>query len=118
MFGYEHRRENLLPRPAFARRIAAHGGAVVGLAAVSLGIGALGYRAFGSMGWVDAFYNASMILTGMGPVTAMTTTTGKLFASFFALYSGLVFLATGGILLAPFVHRLIHRLHLDRRDGP
>lgn len=65
------------------------------------------------MSWVDALYNASMILGGMGPAAAVTSTSGKLFASFYALFSGIVFLVMAGIVLAPLIHRLLHRLHVE-----
>ena len=82
----------------------------------SLFAGMFGYRYFEGMEWVDAFVNASMILSGMGPVTPLTTNTGKLFAGCFAIYSGLALVATMGIILAPVVHRFLHRFHIDDSD--
>jgi hypothetical protein len=73
----------------------------------------LGYHVFGSLHWIDALLNASMILTGMGPVDPMQTVAGKLFASCYALFSGIVFITTAGVLLAPVVHRVLHRFHLE-----
>ena len=103
-----------LPPPAtFIRKVlrsVAVGGAVI---AVCLGIGILGYHAFARLAWIDALLNAAMILTGMGPVDAMTTTSAKLFASFYALFSGVAFITTMGVLLAPLVHRFLHRFHLE-----
>ncbi len=110
---YEHHREPVLPRQKFLRRVGRHGALSMAVVAFSLALGAGGYRLFANLPWVDAFLNASMILTGMGPVDRMDTDAAKLFASFYALYSGIVFLATAGILLAPFVHRLLHRLHME-----
>lgn len=87
--------------------------------ATSLVIGMLGYRLTEGMGWLNAFLNASMILGGMGPVDTLHTAGGKLFAGCYALYSGLVLVGTAGLLLAPFMHRLLHRFHLENRhtDG-
>jgi hypothetical protein len=85
--------------------------------AVSLGIGVVGYHGVGHLSWIDALLNASMILGGMGPVDPIHTTGGKLFASFYALYSGLVLIAATGILLAPFLHRLVHKFHLEKDDS-
>ena len=114
IFRYEHRNEPLLPWRSFLlRRVSrtlAVGGAVI---AASLLIGMLGYRCTEGMGWLDAFLNASMILGGMGPVNVMHSAAGKLFAGFYALYSGLILIGVAGLLLAPFMHRLLHRLHLE-----
>jgi hypothetical protein len=80
---------------------------------ISLAIGTAGYAYFATLSVVDAFLNASMILTGMGPVDKMVTTGGKLFASFYAIYSGVAFLTFCGVLFTPIYHRFIHRFHLD-----
>jgi hypothetical protein len=103
-----------LSREQFLRRVARHGGVSVLVIGSSLGIGTVGYHVFAELGWVDSFLNASMILTGMGPVDAMTTVSAKLFASVYALYSGIVFLAAAGVLFMPFLHRVLHKLHFDR----
>jgi hypothetical protein len=116
MFRYEHRSLPLLGFGAFLRRVALHGGVAIAIVALSLGGGVLGYRYTEGMNWLDALLNASMILTGMGPATEMTTAAGKLFASCYALYSGIVFLVVMSLLLAPFVHRLLHRLHAESRS--
>jgi len=84
---------------------------------LALGIGMLGYHGFEGMSWIDSFANAAMILSGMGPLTPLATTSGKVFAGFYALFSGLVFIAVAGILLAPGTHRLLHRFHLEK-DSP
>ena len=89
--------------------------AAAAVIALSLVLGMLGYRMAEDMGWLDAFLNASMILGGMGPVAPMHSAAGKLFAGIYALYSGLVLVGTAGLLLAPFVHRLLHRFHLEGR---
>ena len=80
---------------------------------VSLLAGVLGYRFFADLSWLDALLNASMILAGMGPVNELTSIPAKLFASIYALYSGVAFLAVSALIVAPFAHRLLHRLHLD-----
>lgn len=77
----------------------------------------LGYRYFEGMEWIDAFANASMILSGMGPLTPLETSNGKLFAGLYALYSGLALILATGILLAPVVHRLLHQFHLEEKTG-
>ena len=78
---------------------------------VALGGGILGYHGLEGLTWIDATVNAAMILGGMGPVNELRTTAGKLFAAGYALFSGLVFIAVMGVLLAPFAHRLLHRFH-------
>jgi len=79
----------------------------------SLALGVLGYHFIAGLSWIDAVVNAAMILTGMGPVNEMTTVGAKLFASFYALFSGVAFLTIVAVLLAPAVHRFLHRFHLD-----
>jgi len=110
---YEHRREPVLGRQQFLRRVTRHGGASLGIVVFSLAAGAAGYHYFAKLAWIDAVLNAAMILTGMGPVDAMPSWQSKLFASAYALYSGIVFVAATGVLLAPFLHRMLHRLHVD-----
>ena len=83
------------------------------LIALALGIGMLGYHALEGMSWIDAFINASMILSGMGPETAVLTTGGKLFAGFYALFSGLAFVAIVAIMLAPAIHVFFRKIHLE-----
>ena len=80
---------------------------------VSLGIGGLGYHFYGNLDWLSAFLNASMILTGMGPVDPMISSTGKLFAIFYSLFSGVTFLIIAGIIFAPIYQRFLHKFHLD-----
>ena len=79
-------------------------------------MGVVGYRILGGLPWVDALLNASMILGGMGPVDALHTDAAKIFASLYALFSGIVFIGVMGIVLAPFVHRSLHKFHLDEKD--
>jgi hypothetical protein len=110
---YEHRDESLLPRRLYLWRLARHGGLAIGILLASLLIGILGYRICEGLPWIDALVNAAMLLGGMGPANELRTTAGKLFASFYALYCGVVFLAAVGVLFAPVVHRFLHRFHLD-----
>ena len=110
---YEHHKEPLLPREQFLRRVTRHGGVSALIILLSLAFGAVGYQVFAGVGWVDSLLNASMILTGMGPVSALTTDAAKLFASFYALYSGIVFVAAAGVFFAPFLHRVLHRMHVE-----
>ncbi len=112
---YEHRRDKLLTTREFTVRVLQHGGVVLIAVAVALSIGIIGYRTTARLSWIDALLNASMILGGMGPVDVITTRSGKLFASFYALFSGLFFIAITGVLLAPFLHRMVHRFHLEKK---
>jgi len=106
----------LLSREDFVRRLSRNALLGLGLIAGSLGIGCVGYRLFAGLSWVDSLLNASMILTGMGPVDPMRSTGAKLFASFYALFSGVAFLTILGVVLAPAVHRFLHRFHLELDD--
>ena len=110
---YEHRRERLLPFGAFLWRFVWHIGVSAAVVLLSLLVGMLGYVNYEHLGWLDAFLNAAMLLGGMGPVDPPKHTGGKLFAGFFALYSGLVFLIVAGVVLAPVAHRVLHRFHLE-----
>lgn len=114
---YESRHEPLLSRRAFARRMAASFGAATLLIGLSLLGGMIGYRCLEDMEWIDAFANAAMILSGMGPLTPLQTWGGKLFAGFYALYSGLALILATGLIFAPVVHRLLHRFHLESDKG-
>jgi len=110
---WERRQDPLLPRTAFYMRLVKLGGAAVLVALFALIVGVVGYHHFAGLPWVDSLLNASMILGGMGPVDPLKSTSAKLFASGYALFSGLVFLAVVGILAAPFIHRLLHHFHLE-----
>jgi hypothetical protein len=114
---YEHRKDRLLTRAEFTRRVM-HSGAIVLISvSIALSIGVLGYHYFNKLPWIDALLDASMILGGMGPVNPITSTPAKLFASFYALFSGLFFIAATGLLLAPFFHRFLHKFHLEKTKG-
>lgn len=113
---FENRRQPVASRLRYQRRLIRHSTYGAALIIFSLAIGTGGYSFFGKMPLLDGFYNASMILTGMGPVSDMTTDGGKLFASLYALYSGVAFLAAVTVTLAPIVHRFLHLLHVDEDD--
>lgn len=112
---YEHHKQPLAKQSVFAKRLALNG--VIGfvLLAFSLGVGMIGYHFFEGLSWIDSLLNASMILGGMGPVTPLETVAGKIFASSYALYSGVVLLASVGILATPIFHRFLHRFHLAEK---
>lgn len=113
---YEHQSQPLLPRRLFIARLLKHFALSSSLFIVSLGIGVLGYRFLEGFSWLDALLNASMILGGMGPVDKLSTVYGKWFASIYALFSGVIFLAGAGIIIAPVAHRILHRLQLKDLD--
>jgi hypothetical protein len=114
---YEHRKRPILAHVEFAKRMLLHGVASFVLMFVSLGIGVLGYHFLGGFGWVDSLLNASMILGGMGPVDPLHNDAAKIFASFYALFSGVIFLVVVGIILAPMAHRILHYLHLEEDES-
>lgn len=110
----KQRNKNILPPVEFAKRVLKFAFSSICLIIFSLGIGVLGYHYFGEMNCIDSIYNASMILTGMGSVNEMKTDSAKLFASIYALFSGVVFLSTVAIFLAPIAHRLMHLLRIEK----
>ena len=110
---FERKTEKLVPLPTFIRRVALSLLLTLGVLGVALSVGVLGYHGIAGLSWIDSVLNASMILTGMGPVAAMTTTSSKLFASAYAMFSGVVFLSSIGLVLAPLFHRILHKFHLD-----
>ena len=108
---YESKQQIPLTRPGFSRRLLRHAAIAVSLISISLGLGMAGYCSFENMSLLDGFLNSAMLLGGMGPVNAPVTPAGKLFAGFFALYAGLVFIVTAALLFTPLLHRLMHRFH-------
>jgi hypothetical protein len=114
---YEHRSQPLLPFKAFLRRLARSVFAFALVLSASLAVGTIGYRLCAGLSWIDAFLNAAMILTGMGPVSPLPSSGAKLFAALYALFSGIVFLAGVGIVITPLLHRLLHHLHLEEGRG-
>ncbi|PYJ94576.1 MAG: hypothetical protein DME54_06980 [Verrucomicrobia bacterium] len=112
---YERRKHPLLSRAEFRKRVGRHGLVALGVLLFGLGIGVLGYHFLAHLSWVDSLLNASMILAGMGPVDPLPTDAAKIFASCYALFSGLAFIGIVSVLLAPFVHRMLHRFHAEER---
>jgi hypothetical protein len=110
---YEARAQKPIARPRFAKRVLAHVGIAIALIAFSVAIGMAGYSGFEHLSPLDSFLNTAMLLGGMGPVNPPVTDAGKLFAGFFALYAGLVFIVTAALLFTPLLHRLMHRFHWD-----
>jgi hypothetical protein len=108
---YERHHERVVPIGTFLRRLAGHAAVASLVVAGSLLGGMVGYAYFERLTWLDAFLNAAMLLGGMGPIESPTTRGGKLFAGLYALYSGMVFLVVASIVLAPVVHRVLHRFH-------
>ena len=113
---FEHHSEGLLPRARFMARVWRHAVMAAALIAISLLAGVLGYRLTAGLSWIDALLEASMILTGMGPAHQLQTTSSKLFASAYALFSGMVFLTSVAVAFAPIFHRFLHHFHLDDAD--
>jgi hypothetical protein len=109
-------RNQLLPRHLFIRRQITCLGLGLGVLGIALFIGIAGYHWLGELGWVDSLLNASMILGGMGPVDSLKTDAAKIFASLYALFSGIVLIGVMAIILGPSVHRVLHKFHLDEQD--
>jgi hypothetical protein len=112
---YERRNRPLLSRRKFAARVARHFLLALFLVGIALEIGVLGYHFLGGLSWIDSLLNASMILGGMGPVDPLHSFTAKIFASCYALFSGLAFIGIASLIVAPFAHRLVHRFHIDEK---
>jgi hypothetical protein len=111
---FEHRTHKVIPRPAFARRLAYAVGLWALLTLVGLAIGMAGYMLTEGLSVTDAYVNAAMILSGMGPVTEMKTAAGKIFAGSYAIFSGLVLVIGAGFVLGPVFHRVLHRFHVEK----
>jgi hypothetical protein len=112
-FGLERRHQPVLPRRQFIFRVGRWAGTAAAVVVVSLAAGMCGYHFLEKLPWIDALLNASMILGGMGPVDPVKSRAGKIFASFYALYSGLAIISVAGLLLAPVVHRFLHKFHVE-----
>jgi len=116
MYGFSGRK--IIDRRKFYNRVFTHTLIGIGLIAAGLFIGMVGYHEINRLSWIDSFLNASMILSGMGPVDPLISDEAKLFAGTYAIFSGVVFLIVVGIVFAPVLHRLLHRYHLDSiEDG-
>jgi hypothetical protein len=113
LFKYENNSQKLVPFRVFAGRLAKHVALACCVSAVALLIGIAGYHWVAGLDWVDSLLEASMILGGMGPVNPIETTSAKLFASGYALFSGLVLIGIMGIVLTPVVHRVLHKFHVE-----
>lgn len=113
----ENRRQKVTPLPHFLFRLGRYGLFAMCLVIFSVLIGTIGYHYFGRISWLDSFYMACMILTGMGPVAEMTSSTAKIFSSIYALYSGVAFLSIMAVFFAPIIHRLLHILQVEQGDN-
>ena len=115
---YEPRSAPLLPFPRFLQRLFRNAAIVAGLLVAALGTGVVGYHVIAGLSWIDALLNASMILSGMGPVNELHTAGAKVFASAYALFSGIVFVTSMGVVGAPLLHRFLHTFHVEDTEAP
>ncbi len=113
---FERKHEKVVPAPVFLGRVLVYLGFALLLIGVALAIGIAGYHWIAGLSWIDSLLNASMILGGMGPVNSLTGVGAKVFASLYALFSGLVFIAVMGIIFTPVVHRMLHSFHVDDKN--
>ena len=112
----EHKKQALASQSTFLKRMLRYMAFAGFLIGFSVGIGTFGYHWVADLEWIDSFHMACLILTGMGPVVEMETTTAKLFSSFYALYSGVAFLSITAVFFAPLVHRILHILHIEDKS--
>jgi hypothetical protein len=110
---YEHRKQKLAPLSTFYQRVLKNIMIAIIILSFCLLIGIAGYHYLAEASWLDSLHNSSMILSGMGPVIEINTVSGKVFSSFYALFCGIVFITNIGVILAPVLHRMYHRLHLE-----
>lgn len=113
---FERKHQKLASSSVFTKRLFRYFGMALLLILSALFIGIAGYHWFAGFGWIDSFLNASMILGGMGPVNPLLNNTAKIFASLYAIFCGLVFIAVMGIVLSPIAHRMLHKFHMDNKD--
>jgi hypothetical protein len=111
---FEHRHQKLAPLPIFINRVIKSLGLAVCMMLMALAIGISGYHWVAGFGWIDSLLEASMILGGMGPVNPLRSEGAKIFASLYALFAGLVFIAIMGVVLSPLAHRMMHKFHLEK----
>ncbi|MFY9233502.1 MAG: hypothetical protein WAO58_03485 [Fimbriimonadaceae bacterium] len=114
---YEHKSQPILPVKEFHARVARQVAFALGVISVALSIGVLGYHFIAGLKWVDALLDAAMILGGMGPVSTLQTDAAKVFASIYALFSGIALIGILGVVLAPFAHRIMHIVHLESEEN-
>jgi hypothetical protein len=115
-FTFERKHERLLSRRQFAKRMAVALAFAAVILTCALALGTFGYHWIARFEWIDAFLNAAMILTGMGPVGEIKTNSGKIFAALYALFSGMIFITVVAVTLTPLLHRLLHKFHIDEAD--
>ena len=113
---FENKSDSLAPKHVFVTRVVSSFLIAFAVVGVSLSLGTMGYHVFGELEWIDALLNAAMILAGMGPVDPMKSVEGKIFATFYCLFSGIVFLTLLAIILTPIYHRFLHSFHLAEAD--
>jgi len=113
---FEQKHQKVVSTQVFIKRLLIFMGFAFLLILFALSIGIAGYHWIAGFSWVDALLNAAMILGGMGPVNLLTSKAAKIFASVYALFSGLVFIAVMGIVFSPIVHRMLHKFHIDESD--
>jgi TRAP-type C4-dicarboxylate transport system permease small subunit len=113
---YERRHDQLAPRSVFVKRMVASLAVALGLICVALLVGIAGYHFLGGFNLIDSLLEASMILGGMGPIKELPNDAAKIFASIYALFSGLLLIAMMGIILSPVIHRVMHKFHVDEKD--
>lgn len=114
---YESKHQPLAKKGVFVSRLALMGIIAFGATLVCLLIGIMGYHYIANLAWIDSLHNASMILSGMGPVANIDNDAGKLFSSFYALFSGVAFITNVGIFLSPAIHRFLHKIHLEKHEN-
>ncbi|TRZ47729.1 hypothetical protein D4Q80_04825 [bacterium] len=113
---FERKNQKVASVPLFMRRLVVFIAIAILLIIFALFIGIAGYHWVAGFNWIDSLLNASMILGGMGPVNLLTNTGAKVFASLYAIFSGLVFIAIIAIVFSPMVHRMLHKFHIDDKD--
>jgi hypothetical protein len=113
----EHRKQKVIPLSHFLFRLGRYGLFTLALIVFSVMLGSVGYHHFGAISWLDSFHMACMILTGMGPVVEMKTSSAKIFSSLYALYSGVAFLSITAVFFSPIIHRFLHILHVEQDDN-
>jgi hypothetical protein len=112
---YEHKSHPLAPLKVYYRRVVKNLAIAIGIIMICLLMGITGYHYTAKLGWLDSFHNASMILSGMGPVAIIGTAAGKWFSSLYAIFSGVVFITNIGVIIAPIAHRFFHKFHLEEK---